>query len=112
MSSQQTLPLNRESVTVAHNLIKSHIHLTPLLTCRTLDDLASTSQPPEALIGTPYEGQEPAKPKIRFYFKCENFQKVGAFKARGAFHAVGRLVKRWEEKGEGGEGVVTDSSGR
>ncbi|KAH6633539.1 pyridoxal-phosphate dependent enzyme-domain-containing protein [Boeremia exigua] len=105
------LPLTRESIGAAHTLIKSHIHSTPVLTNTTLSNLASTPQTPEALKGTPWEGQEPANPKIRLFFKAENFQKIGAFKVRGAFHAVLRLV---EEKGieeVRKKGVVTHSSG-
>ncbi|KAJ4406416.1 hypothetical protein N0V91_004625 [Didymella pomorum] len=105
------LPLTRESIVAAHKLIKPHIHTTPVLTNTTLSNLASTPQSPEALKGTPWEGQEPAKPKFRLFFKAENFQKIGAFKVRGAFHAVLRLV---EEKGieeVRKKGVVTHSSG-
>jgi len=40
------------------------------------------------------------------FFKCENFQKVGAFKFRGATHAVGEL-----SKGKAQNGVATHSSG-
>ncbi|XTI91472.1 tryptophan synthase beta subunit-like PLP-dependent enzyme [Cenococcum geophilum] len=99
-------PLTHSSVIAAHELIKPHIHLTPVLTSTTLSTLASTPQSPEALKGTEYEGQEPAKPKMRLFFKCENYQKVGAFKARGAFHAIARLGDEQLQRG-----VVTHSSG-
>ena len=99
-------PLTRSSVIAAHELVKPHIHLTPVLTSTTLSTLASTPQSPEVLKGTEYEGQEPAKPKMRLFFKCENYQKVGAFKARGAFHAIARLSDEQLQKG-----VVTHSSG-
>ncbi|TKA64985.1 hypothetical protein B0A49_01179 [Cryomyces minteri] len=99
-------PLSRSSVQAAHNLIRSNIHLTPVLTCQTLTDIASTPQSPEALKGTEYEGKEPARPKINLFFKCENLQKIGAFKARGAFHALARLTDEELERG-----VVTHSSG-
>ncbi|KAL6721410.1 hypothetical protein ACLMJK_000513 [Lecanora helva] len=99
-------PLTRSSITAAHARIKPHIHRTPVLTSTTLSDIASTPQRPEALVGTPWEGQPPARPKIRFFFKCENFQRVGAFKVRGAFHALTRLSEE-----ERGRGVVTHSSG-
>jgi threonine dehydratase len=91
-----SLPLTRDSIIAAHNLIKPHIHTTPVLTNTTLSNLASTPQSCEALKGTQWEGREPAKPKIRLFFKAENFQKIGAFKVRGAFHAVLRLI---EERG-------------
>ncbi|KAH6661731.1 serine racemase [Verticillium dahliae] len=60
-------PLTRDSVIEAHALIKPLVHLTP------------------------WQGRTPAKPTLRLYFKCENLQRIGAFKARGAFHAIERL---------------------
>ncbi|KZM23603.1 Threonine ammonia-lyase [Ascochyta rabiei] len=105
------LPLTRDSIVAAHALIKPHIHSTPVLTNTTLNNLASTPQSSEALKETSWEGQEPARPKITLFFKAENFQKIGAFKVRGAFHAVLRLV---EERGIDHvrrQGVVTHSSG-
>ncbi|TGO15489.1 hypothetical protein BTUL_0039g00050 [Botrytis tulipae] len=112
------LPLNRQSVLDAHELIKSHIHYTPVLTNRTIDEIASSPQTAEALKGTEWEGKEPARPKIRIWFKCENLQRVGAFKVRGAFHALKRLEEAEggieAGHGEGGwrqRGVVTHSSG-
>ncbi|KAK8905845.1 hypothetical protein QC760_005753 [Botrytis cinerea] len=112
------LPLNRQSVLDAHELIKPHIHYTPVLTNKTIDDIASTPQTADALKGTEWEGKEPAKPKIRLWFKCENLQRVGAFKVRGAFHALKRLEEAEggveAGHGEGGwrqKGVVTHSSG-
>ena len=101
-----TLPLKRSSVQSAHERIKDHIHLTPVLTSTTLSNLASTPQTSEALIGTAFEGQRPAHPRIHFFFKCENYQRIGAFKIRGAFHALSQL-----SKDELARGVVTHSSG-
>jgi threonine dehydratase len=106
-----SLPLTRDSIIAAHNLIKPHIHTTPVLTNTTLSNIASTPQSPEALKGTQWEGQEPAKPKIRLFFKAENFQKIGAFKVRGAFHAVLRLVEERGLEDVREKGVVTHSSG-
>ena len=68
----------------AHQRIAAHIHRTPVLTCRTLDTLAGTS----------------------LFFKCENFQRVGAFKMRGALNAVLSLSPE-----AAAQGVVTHSSG-
>ena len=68
----------------AHQRIAAHIHRTPVLTCRTLDALAGTS----------------------LFFKCENFQRVGAFKMRGALNAVLSLSPETAKRG-----VVTHSSG-
>ncbi|ODM14769.1 hypothetical protein SI65_09763 [Aspergillus cristatus] len=99
------------AIHAAHSLIHPYIHRTPLLTSRTLNTIASTPQSAESLVGTPFEGQTPAHPCLRFFFKCENYQRIGAFKARGAFHALLRLV---EERGEDEvkrRGVITHSSG-
>jgi threonine dehydratase len=64
--------------------ISPFIHRTPVFTCRGLD----------AMTGA------------RLFFKCENFQLVGAFKARGAANAVLSLPE-----GEAARGVATHSSG-
>ncbi|KAH8719174.1 tryptophan synthase beta subunit-like PLP-dependent enzyme [Phaeosphaeriaceae sp. PMI808] len=109
--SSNSLPLNRASVSAALTLIKPHIHSTPVLTNTTLSSLASTPQTREALQGTPWEGQQPAHPKIRLFFKCENFQRIGAFKVRGAFHAVMRLMEKEGIEQVRQRGVVTHSSG-
>ncbi|MBD3235275.1 MAG: pyridoxal-phosphate dependent enzyme [Candidatus Eisenbacteria bacterium] len=71
-------------VRAAAERIADRAHRTPILTCRTLD--ASTGQ--------------------RLFFKCENFQKVGAFKFRGASNAVLCL-----SDAEARQGVITHSSG-
>ena len=98
--------LTRAAVQEAHEIIKRHIHLTPVLTSATLSRLASTPQTVSALEGTEYEGRKPASPRIKLFFKCENYQRIGAFKPRGAFHALARLSEEQLKKG-----VVTHSSG-
>lgn len=95
MESFSGLPLTRDSVREAHKLVAPHVHRTPVLRCHTLDEFASGERVPGG-----------ARPVVRLWFKCENLQRIGAFKARGAFHAVGRLA----EAGYKG-GVVTHSSG-
>ncbi|EEH03259.1 serine racemase [Histoplasma capsulatum G186AR] len=105
------LPLTTSNVIAAHARIKPDIHETPILTSKTLNRIASTPQSPEALAGTPFEGQPPAQPKINFFFKCENLQRIGAFKARGAFHALLRAVQVLGEEEVRRRGVVTHSSG-
>jgi threonine dehydratase len=107
----RVLPLTRDSVLAAHELVKPYIHLTPVQTNTTLSSLASTPQTPDALKGTQWGGQTPARPKIRLFFKCENFQRIGAFKVRGAFHAVRRLVEELGVQEVRRRGVVTHSSG-
>ncbi|KAF8536469.1 tryptophan synthase beta subunit-like PLP-dependent enzyme [Trichophaea hybrida] len=79
-------PLSRASVIAAHELIAPHIHKTPVLTSLTLSTLLG--------------------PNIKVFLKCENFQKTGAFKIRGATHALARLSDKELRKG-----VVTHSSG-
>ncbi|KXX81797.1 putative serine racemase [Madurella mycetomatis] len=108
-----TPPLTRASVQAALKLIEPYVHKTPVLTNRTLDRLASTPRTAAELEGTEWAGRTPAKPVLRFWFKCENFQKIGAFKARGAFHAIERLKQEsgWAENGGREKGVVTHSSG-
>ena len=68
----------------AHERVKPHIHRTPVLTSRYIDGLAG----------------------CEVFFKCENFQKAGAFKVRGASNAVFGL-----SDGEAQNGVCTHSSG-
>ncbi|KAL8906756.1 MAG: hypothetical protein Q9207_001811 [Kuettlingeria erythrocarpa] len=98
--------LDRSAVKAAHERIKQNVHRTPVVTSITLSDLASTPQSAEALVGTQYEGGTPARPRFRLFFKCENYQRIGAFKSRGAFHALSRLSPAQLAKG-----VVTHSSG-
>jgi len=71
-------------IRAAHRRIAPFIHRTPVLTSARID----------AIVGA------------QLFFKCENFQKVGAFKARGAFNAVLSL-----SDAEAAAGVTTHSSG-
>jgi threonine dehydratase len=75
---------NLEAILAAHERIGPHIHRTPVLTCRALDAMAEAS----------------------LFFKCENFQKTGSFKMRGATNAVFSLSEE-----EARRGVLTHSSG-
>ncbi|KAF4121111.1 threonine dehydratase [Geosmithia morbida] len=104
--------LTRSSVVEAHDIVKPHVHRTPVLTNRTLTELASTPRTESDLKGTRWEGRTPARPVLRLWFKCENMQRIGAFKVRGAFHAVEKLKKEpgWLEGGGKEKGVVTHSS--
>ena len=74
--------VSRTDVVAAARRIARHVHRTPVLTSRTID----------AMLGA------------EIHFKCENFQRVGAFKIRGATHAVRALPA-------GVEIVATHSSG-
>ncbi|KAJ4111505.1 hypothetical protein NW768_011859 [Fusarium equiseti] len=106
------LPLTRDSVIEAHRLIESHIHRTPVVTSSFIDKLASTPRDAAPLAGQDTPSQ-PANPQFKLHFKCENFQRAGAFKARGAFHAIERLKLEpgWAESGGKEKGVATHSSG-
>ena len=63
-----------------------YVHKTAVLTCSTIDRLCGNS--------------------VRLFFKAENFQKIGAFKPRGAFNALLQLTPEEKERG-----VITHSSG-
>ncbi|RMY44644.1 hypothetical protein D0863_16184 [Hortaea werneckii] len=120
-------PLTRQSVQAAHKRIEPYIHRTPVVTCSTLDHLASTPQAQRCPSTGPNTASEPAphgptkdnstiasytaKPTVRLFFKSENQQKIGAFKARGAFHALGRLIEENGIESVRTRGVVTHSSG-
>jgi len=98
-------PLTRASVIAAHALITPYIHRTPVLTNTTLSQLASAPLPSSS----PPPNSTPSHPTIRFHFKCENLQRIGAFKARGAFHALERL--KLSPTFNPSAGVATHSSG-
>src|SRR3954467_14570118 len=72
------------SIRRAHDRIRPHIHRTPVLTSSRLNDACGGS----------------------LFFKCENFQKVGAFKARGAANPISALDDATARRG-----VATHSSG-
>ena len=76
--------MNYRNVVQAHKTIKPYIHRTPVLTNRHIN----------AMVGA------------ELFFKCENFQVCGAFKARGAHNAIFALSDDIVNKG-----VVTHSSG-
>lgn len=76
--------LSLEDIRNAHLRIQPFIHRTPILTSTAIDEMAG----------------------CRIFFKCENFQKVGAFKARGAANAVAKLTEEQKKNG-----VATHSSG-
>jgi len=71
-------------VLAAAERIRSHVHRTPVMTSGAIDQIAGA----------------------HLHFKCENLQKVGAFKARGATNAVLSL-----DDEAAGRGVATHSSG-
>src|SRR5437867_2760794 len=78
------MPLELDSIRAAHERIRPYIHRTPVLTSERLNEASGAS----------------------LFFKCENFQKIGAFKARGATNAVFAL-----DAVTARHGVATHSSG-
>ena len=73
-----------DDIRAAAGRIKGVGHRTPILTSQTLDEMAGR----------------------KLFFKCENFQKVGAFKLRGGWNAISMLSDE-----EAANGVCTHSSG-
>ncbi|WWD04622.1 hypothetical protein V865_002693 [Kwoniella europaea PYCC6329] len=94
-----TLTLTSDSIHKAYSEIQNYVHKTPLLTNKTINNIASTSS------------STGPSPKFNIYFKCENYQRIGAFKARGAFHAVTHLIDELGLEEVRKRGVVTHSSG-
>lgn len=75
---------DKQSIEDAHARIARYVQRTPVITSSSIDELAG----------------------CQLFFKCENFQKIGAFKARGAMNAA--LLLSNEEKTKG---IATHSSG-
>lgn len=76
--------MDKETLIQVHNRIQPYIHRTPVLSSELINEIAGAN----------------------IYFKCENFQKMGAFKMRGAANAILNLTQEQRNKG-----VVTHSSG-
>lgn len=83
MKKLQQIPSLQE-ILDTHSAINAMIHRTPVLTSQSINELTGS----------------------KLFFKCENFQKIGAFKMRGAASAALRLSSREKEKG-----LATHSSG-
>jgi threonine dehydratase len=87
-AASQSLPtttlVTHEDVVAAAERLRGVAHRTPVLTSSTVD----------------------ARTGARVFFKCENFQRVGAFKFRGAYNALSRLSAEQRARG-----VLTYSSG-
>ena len=78
------MKITKASIEAAGIRIAPYIHNTPIMTCKSINELYG----------------------LDLYFKCENFQKIGAFKIRGGMNASLQLTKEQLEKG-----VATHSSG-
>ncbi len=75
---------DKQTITEAHERIKPYVSHTPVMTSQSINERSGCS----------------------VFFKCENFQKVGAFKARGAMNAALSLTAEQRAKG-----IATHSSG-
>jgi len=78
------MKITKEAVELAAKTIQPYIHRTPVLTNKSINELTG----------------------IDFYFKCENFQKIGAFKIRGGMNATLSLSPAQLKNG-----IATHSSG-
>jgi threonine dehydratase len=76
--------MNKETLIQVHNIVKPYIHRTPILSSKLINEMTG----------------------CKVFFKCENFQKMGAFKMRGATNAILSLSDEQHKFG-----VVTHSSG-
>jgi threonine dehydratase len=76
--------ITKKTIEDAHDRIRSYIHRTPVVTSSGVNEIAGCS----------------------IFFKCENLQNVGAFKARGAMNAALNL-----SEGQRKKGIATHSSG-
>src|ERR1700687_4147439 len=77
--------LDWKRIVEAHERIRARIHRTPVLTSESLNEMAGAE----------------------LFFKCENLQKTGSFKIRGATNAIFSLTGE-----EASRGIVTQSSGQ
>ena len=78
------LAISYDDIISASNVLKDIAHRTPVLTARQADEIANAN----------------------LFFKCENFQRIGAFKFRGAYNAISKLSADQQRRG-----VVAFSSG-
>jgi len=76
--------MHKEAILASHQRIQPFIHRTPVLSSRGINEIVGA----------------------KLLFKCENFQKMGAFKMRGATNAILQLTQEERDRG-----VVTHSSG-
>ena len=85
MTAQTALSkLTKQDFLATHQRIFNYIHRTPVMTSQTINRMSGAE----------------------VYFKCDNFQKMGAFKMRGATNAILNLTD-----GQRAKGVATHSSG-
>jgi threo-3-hydroxy-L-aspartate ammonia-lyase len=78
------LPISFDDITAAAHRLRGVAHRTPVVTSRTADELTGA----------------------RLFFKCENLQRMGAFKFRGAYNALAQFTEPQRSRG-----VIAFSSG-
>jgi threonine dehydratase len=72
-----TLPISFADIEAAAERLRGVAHRTPVMTSRTADELTGS----------------------RLFFKCENLQRMGAFKFRGAYNALAQFTPQQRERG-------------
>lgn len=92
-NNNNNYPVTLKDVETAHERVKPYVHETPILTSQALNKMAN-------------KNNNINDSNISLFFKCENFQKTGSFKIRGATNAVFSLTDE-----EASNGICTHSSG-
>jgi threonine dehydratase len=83
-TEEQSFPVTYADIEAAAERLAGIAHRTPVLTCRSINELTDS----------------------QVFFKCENFQRAGSFKFRGAYNALSQLSEEQKQRG-----VLTYSSG-
>lgn len=81
---ENMLPVKYAQIAAAAENLANQAHITPIMTSRTVNELTNA----------------------KVFFKCENLQRTGSFKFRGAYNALCQLSARQKQ-----QGVITYSSG-
>ncbi len=84
LTTPAPLAINADDIAAAQRRLQGHAHRTPVLTSRTADERTGA----------------------QVFFKCENLQRMGAFKFRGAFNALAQFTPEQRQRG-----VIAFSSG-
>ncbi|ELS02283.1 threonine dehydratase [Xenococcus sp. PCC 7305] len=84
IAKENILPVKYSQIEAAAENLKNQAHITPIMTSRTVNELTNAE----------------------VFFKCENLQRTGSFKFRGAYNALCQLSAKQKQ-----QGVITYSSG-
>ena len=76
-TATSTAQVSAEDIAAAAERLSGRARRTPVMTSRTVDERAGA----------------------QVFFKCENFQRMGAFKFRGAFNALSQLTQEEKRRG-------------